>query len=191
MLGKCFAVICIISVIFAIITGNVGNLANAAVSGCADAVKLVFSMLGMMSFWSGILNVLKECGAIEKLSRILSPVLRFAFPKAWKTGVGKSEITAAISANVLGIGNAATPFAISAIEKMQAENPNKDTATSDMITLAVLGTASFNLFPSTILALLQNAGGTRYFGVIVPIWICSGVCSVLAILLSRFAGQKE
>ena len=191
MLGKCFAIICLISVFFGIITGNISNLAGAAIEGTENAVKLIFSLLGMMSFWSGILNILQESGAIDKLSKLLSPILRFAFPNAWKTGIGKNEITAAIAANVLGIGNAATPFAISAIKKMQSDNSDKTTATSDMATLAVLGSSSLNLFPSTILAMLQSAGAAEPFKVIVPIWICSGTCAFAAILMSRLAGIRK
>ncbi len=191
MLGKCFAVICLISVIFAVFTGNLGNLANAAIDGCEEAVKLVFALVGMMSLWSGILSVLSDSGVVDKLGKLLSPVMRLAFPEAWQTGIGRREITASVAANVLGIGNAATPFAISAISEMQAACRDKTVATPDMITLAVLGSSTFNLFPTTIITLLKNAGSTRPYGVIVPIWICSGVCSVFAVTLSRLFGKRR
>lgn len=188
MLGKCFSVICLISVAFGIATGNLSELAPAAVGGTADAVTLIISLLGMMTFWSGILTVLKDSGAIRILSKILSPILKIAFPQAWKTGIAKDEITASVAANVLGIGNASTPLAIAAVKKMHENNPDKLTATNDMKTLAVLGSCSFSLFPSTVISMLVSGGATHPFSVIIPVWICTAVCSVIAVILSRIAG---
>lgn len=191
MLGKCFAVICIISVVFACVTGNASSLAAAAISGTADAVTLVISLTGMMAFWSGILSVLKESGAIKLLSKLLSPILRIAFPNAWKTGIAKDEITASVAACIMGIGNASTPLALSAISKMQEANGDRDTATDDMKTLAVLGSCSFCLFPSTVVTMLVSSGSTHPFAVIVPVWICTSVCSAAAIILCRLAGRRK
>lgn len=188
MIGKCFAVICLISIIFGIATGNLSELASAAVAGTSDAVTLIISLLGMMTFWSGILAVLKDSGAIRILSKLLSPILKLTFPHAWKTGVAKDEITASVAANILGIGNASTPLAIAAVEKMQEDNPDKTAATNDMKTLAVLGSCSFSLFPSTVISMLVSSGASHPFSVIVPVWICTSACSVIAVVLSRISG---
>lgn len=191
MLGKCFSVICLVSVIFAVSSGNITALAPAALEGAADAVRLVISLAGMMTFWSGVLSVLEDCGAIKALSRIISPLMKIAFPNAWKTGVGKNEITASVSANILGLGNAATPLAISAISKMQEENEDKSRATNDMMTLAVLGSCSFSLFPTTIITMLVSGGAAKPFSVIVPVWICSAASAMLGILLCRLSGWRR
>ena len=185
MLGKCFFVICAISVICAAVTGNLSELSNAVIDGASASVDLTLALAGNMCLWCGIMEVLRTTGAIEKFSRLLSPVLRHVFPDAWKTGIAREEITAAISANILGIGNAATPFAIDAMGKMQDRNPDKSIATDDMVTLAVLGTSSVNLLPTTLVALRRSAGSAAPFRIILPIWICSFVCAVFGVILSR------
>ncbi|MBO5374929.1 MAG: hypothetical protein J6A54_05745, partial [Clostridia bacterium] len=103
------------------------------------------------------MSILKEAGIIERLSRILRPILKRIFPKSFKENVATEEITACISANILGISNAATPLAISAIEKM-SKGSNKSSANADMITLAVLGCSSFCLIPTTIIAVRASMG---------------------------------
>lgn len=189
MLGKCFFVICMISLVCAAITGNLTGLSNAVIDGAAASVELTLSLAGNMCLWCGVMEVLRAAGAINKLSRILSPVLRMVFPNAWKNDCGKAEITAALSANMLGIGNAATPFAIEAMGKMQERNPHPDFATDDMVTLAILGASSVNLLPTTLVALRRSAGSVAPFRIILPVWICSAACAVFGVMLSRIAAK--
>lgn len=184
MLGKCFAFIVSLSFVFAFATGNVDALSGAILDGASKAVSLSISLLGIMCLWGGIMSLLSASGIINRLSRLLRPVLVHVFPHAFMTGVGADEIVACVSANVFGLGNAATPLAITAMKRMQEEN-GTDTATDDMVTLAVLGTAPFNIFPSTIVALRRAAGAADPYSVIVPIWITSAAGCVFAILLSR------
>ena len=185
MLGKCFFVLCAAAVICSLFTGNITQLSNAVIDGAAASVDLTITLAGNMCLWCGIMEVLRKAGAIEKLSKILSPILKRVFPNAWKNGCAKEEITAAISANMLGIGNAATPFALEAMNKLQEQNPNKSTATPDMITLAVLGTSSVNLLPTTLIALRRSAGSAFPFSIIIPIWLCSAMCAIFGVILSR------
>lgn len=185
MMEKCFFVLVSISIIFAISTGNLQDVSNAVVDGATKAISLVLSLAGAMCLWSGIMEVLREAGAVQKLSRILSPILRRVFPKTWESGQGSEEICAALSANILGIGNAATPLALSAMEKMQAANPNKERATDDMVTFAVLGASSLDLLPTTLIALRRTAGSAAPYKIILPVWICSLVCAVAGVLLSK------
>lgn len=188
MLGKCFAVICIISIIFAIFTGNISVISESVITGASKSVNLVFSLIGIMALWNGILNVLKEAGFIEKLSRLLRPILKLIFPKSFKENIATEEITACVSANVLGISNAATPLAIKAIEKMN-EKEKSSVANADMITLAILGCCSFNLVPTTIIAIRTALGATITYELIVPVWICSGICCIIGIFLARIFGK--
>ncbi|MGI6195409.1 MAG: hypothetical protein GX164_06840 [Clostridiales bacterium] len=178
-------------------TKNISNLSNAVVDGASRAVELSLSLLGVMCLWSGLMELLRSAGVVRKIAQILRPILRLAFPRAFKTGIGAEEITMNISANMLGIGNAATPFAIAAMKAMregQIKNGNKestegvdlDVATDDMITLAVLNASSLDLLPTTIIALRRAAGSADPYSIIVPVWICSAAGSVLAVLLCRF-----
>lgn len=184
MLGKCFLVIVALSLVFSLITGNVTALAGAAIDGAARAVEIVLSLVGMMCLWCGIMNVFKESGLIEKLSRLLAPLFRLVFPNAYKNGVAREEITFAVSANLLGIGNAATPFALSAMKKMD-EASGSPYATDDMVMLTCLACSPFNIMPTTLIALLRAAGSAAAYRIIVPVWICSGVCALLTVVFCR------
>lgn len=185
MLGKIFGILCLISFLFAVLWGNPALLSEAVLDGTAKAVQVLISLGGMMCFWCGVMEVLKEAGLIKKLSRLLSPFLRLFFPEAWSRKEGIEEISANVSANLLGIGNAATPYALAAMEKLQRHNPSKDRASGEQITLAVLNTASFSLVPATLLALRRAAGSQSVGCVILPIWITSFFCTLLSLLLTR------
>ena len=184
MLGRVFGCMCLISFVFAMYTGNSEGLLIAVLDGASGAVTLTISLCGMMALWCGIMKVFEGAGLIERLSRLLSPLLRRCFSAAYRSGEGIGEISANISANLLGIGNAATPLALAAMKKLQAINPDKSTASADMITLAVMNTASLNIIPSTIIALRRAAGSAEPHAVIAPIWIVSAACATLALLLT-------
>lgn len=194
MLGICFFVLTAISVLTAVFTGRLPELSNAIVDGAGQAVTLTLSLLGMMTLWCGVMRVLTEAGVIRYLSRFLSPILRPVFPRAFRTGCAREEITAAVSANILGIGNAATPLALAAMAKLQAENPTPDTASDDMVTLSVLATVSPSLLPTTVIALRRAAGAARPYEILLPVWITSLSCAAAAVLLCRlcaFAGRRR
>ena len=188
MIGKCFGALCIISVIFAIFTGNLQGLNDGILEGAGKSVTTVISLIGIMTFWNGVMEVLKDAGVINKLSRLLKPILKFVFPRSFKENKGAEEITACISANILGLSNASTPLALNAIEKLN-ENRDSDKATNDMITLAVLGCACFSLIPTTVIAIRMAQGASITYEIIIPVWICSGVCMLLGIILSRIIGK--
>lgn len=185
MLAKVFSLICIASVIFGIAVGNVDSLSEAVIEGAGGAVELALSLCGMMCLWNGIMNVLQKAGAVSKISAALSPLLKCFFPDTYKSGEGNEEICANISANMLGIGNAATPLALAALEKMQRHNQNKSVATDDMITLAVLNTAPLNLIPTTLVTLRASAGASEPFAIVVPVILCSAATSAFALILTR------
>ena len=184
MLGKIFGILSLIALCFGVFGGNAEALGNSVADGAAKALDVTLSLCGMMCLWCGMMRVLSEAGLIRKLSRLLSPILRVCFPKAYKTGEGIEEISANISANLLGIGNAATPFAIRAMEQMQKHNPSPQKADDEQITLAVLNTASVTLVPANLLALRRAAGSERPFAIMIPVWITSLLCAAIAILLT-------
>ena len=193
MLGKIFGILCMIALIFGICTGRIAEVANAIPDGAAKALEVTLSLCGMMCLWCGVMEVLREAGWIRRLSRLLSPLLRLFFPNAYQTGEGAEEISACISANLLGIGNAATPLALSAMKKLQAHNPTPDVASGEEITLAVLNTASVTLIPANLLALRRAAGSDDPFAVMIPVWITSFFSALLALLLTAIPrlGDKK
>ena len=184
MLGKIFGILTILAFLFGLGSGNAVALGNALLDGAESAVSVTLSLCGMMCLWGGMMRVLSEAGAVQKLSRLLTPFLRFFFPNAYQTGEGLEEISANISANLLGIGNAATPLAIRAMEEMQKHNPTPETASAEQITLSVLNTASLTLLPANLLALRRAAGSQNPYSVLLPVWITSFLCSSMALFLT-------
>ena len=137
------------------------------------------------------MQVLLDAGIVKKISRILAPFLRHVFPKAYCTGEGYEEICATLSANFLGVGNAATPFALRAMKKMQKHNLTPEEADNEQITLAVLSTASLTLVPANLLALRRASGSANPFCIMLPVWITSVFCMAFSLLLTSFLRIRE
>ncbi len=191
MLGKIFGVLCTLSLIFGALCGCLPEVASAIPDGAGKAVDVTLTLLGMMCLWNGVMQVLSDAGFIKKISRIFAPFLRYVFPKAYRTGEGYEEICATLSANFLGVGNAATPFALCAMKKMQLHNPTPNAADNEQITLAVLSTASLTLVPANLLALRRAAGSVDPFAVMIPVWITSVLCVAFSLLLTSFLRLRK
>ncbi|MBR6708446.1 MAG: spore maturation protein A [Clostridia bacterium] len=190
-MGKVFGSLCLAAVSYGVICGRGEAMGNAVLDGAGAAVELTLSLCGMMCLWCGIMRVLQEAGAISHLSRFCRPLLGLFFPHAVRTGVALEEISLNISANLLGLGNAATPLALRAMQVMQADNPTPDVATDDMVTLTVLNTASVSLLPTTVLALRRAAGSASPYAILVPVWICSAVSALFGLLLCCGCSAKR
>ncbi len=190
MLGKIFGTLCALALLFGALCGQLHEVASAIPDGAAKAVDVTLSLRGMMCLWSGVMQVLLDAGIVNKISRIFAPFLRHVFPKAYETGEGYEEICATLSANFLGVGNAATPFALCAMKKMQAHNPTPDIADGEQITLAVLSTASLTLVPANLLALRRAAGSLDPFSIMFPVWITSLSCVAFSLLLTSFLRRR-
>ena len=191
MLGKIFGVFCTLSLLFGALCGKLTAVAAAIPDGASKAVEVTLTLLGMMCLWSGVLQVLSDAGVIQKIARTFAPFLRHVFPKAYKTSEGYEEICATLSANFLGVGNAATPFALCAMKKMQGHNPHPESADNEQVTLAVLSTASLTLVPANLLALRRAAGSQNPFSIMIPVWITSLFCVSFSLLLTSFLRIRE
>ena len=129
------------------------------------------------------MNVLHDAGATRCLSRLLSPVLSKLFPNAFSSGDAKEEISSAVCANFLGIGNAATPLALSAMKKMSGSLTD-DRASDDMIMLTLTSVSPFSVLPASVIALRSGAGCTDPFAIIIPVWICSAATFLFTVILA-------
>lgn len=168
--------IIIISFVFAILNGNLSQTLTAGLSGATSAIEVLLSFAGIMCFWSGILKIAQEGGATRFCERILSPIIRRLFPKV----KNRKNITMNIIANLLGMGNAATPAGVSAMCELDRENGEKPHPGHEMCRFAVMNTASLQLFPTTIIGILAACGSENPYTIVPYIWICS--------LISLFAG---
>ena len=188
MLGKCFSLLVILSFFFGVLKGDMRQLSDSILLGASKSVTVVISIIGFMALWNGVMEVLKDCGLISKISKLLRPILKHIFPHAFKTNEGCDEITACVSANLLGLSNATTPLALSAIEKMNKGRKSKY-ATNDMIILCILGCACFNLVPTTVISMRISQGASITYEIIAPVWICSFLCMALGIILCKIIGK--
>lgn len=179
MLGKVFSLICIISFAYSLIAGTTADMASALLDGTGRAVEVTLSLIGVMSLWNGVMETLREAGAIGLLTRLAKPLLSRLFPTASRTGKGIDAAAACIAANLLGIGNAATPLGIAAVREMQDGDAE---ARDDTILLTVLNTASFSAVPTTVLALRSAAGASLMFELLPVVWMTGGIGVVTAII---------
>lgn len=158
MLNKIWPAFLIISFIYAILNGNIEEFNNSIFTSCAQTVDLILKLFGTMCLWNGLMKIVQETSLMKKLTKIISPLMKILFPKMKKEDKEYKEITINIIANLLGIGNAATPLGLKAMQTMQEKNPQKDRITDSMAMFIVLNTASIQLIPSTVIAVRASLG---------------------------------
>ncbi len=176
----------VISVIFGIYNGTMDEVSAAALNGANDAITLCISLLGVICLWSGVLEVMDQSGLSKKLAAVFRPFLKKLFPDAAKDPVTLSAISANISANLLGIGNAATPLGIQAAKRM-AKGCN-GIASDSLCRFIVLNTASIQLIPATVAGVRAACGAAQPFDILPAVWF-SSVLSVFAGLFSAYIFQ--
>lgn len=173
----------VLSLLFGIATGRLDAVSSAALKGAGSAITLCLSMAGVMCLWSGIMEVMRQSGLSEHLARAFRPLLRRLFPKACQDSETLAAISANVSANLLGLGNAATPLGIRAACRM-AKNC-RGTASNELCLLVVLNTASIQLIPTTIATVRSAAGARSPFDILPAVWF-SSVLSVTVGLLTAW-----
>lgn len=169
----------------ALFTGQTALLASSAMEGAQSAVTVCISIAGALCLWSGVGALLRRTGAGSLLSHLLRPVLSRLFPQSFRDTQAANSISANVTANVLGLGNAATPMGIAAVRRMKELGGSAD-ATDEMCRFIVLNTASVQLLPTTAAALRAAAGATAPFDILPAVWLTS-LCSVSAGLLAAKA----
>lgn len=190
MLNKIWPAFLIISFIYAILNGNIEEFNNSIFTSCAQTVDLILKLFGTMCLWNGLMKIVQETSLMKKLTKIISPLMKILFPKMKKEDKEYKEITINIIANLLGIGNAATPLGLKAMQTMQEKNPQKDRITDSMAMFIVLNTASIQLIPSTVIAVRASLGSVNPNQIIVPVWIATIAADVAGIIASKMLMKK-
>ena len=160
-----------VSILCGLLTGRGPEVAAAAMEGAQAAVELCISMLGILCLWMGVMEVMRRCGLAEKLSRLLRPLLRLLYPEFREDQAVMDAVSANFSANLLGLGNAATPLGIDAVRRMSRRSPG--VASDDMCTLVVCNTASIQLLPTTVASVRAAAGSAATFDILPAVWLAS------------------
>lgn len=181
-------------IIVAAFTGRTGEVGTAAIDSSKEAVTLCIAMLGVMSMWTGIMNIGKKAGLIDAMTRALRPALRFLFPDIPADHIANEYIAANIIANVLGLGWAATPYGLKAMEQMKELNHGRSVASADMCTFLIINISSLQLIPVNIIAYRSQYGSvspTSIIGMGMVATLISTAAGVLFSVAARKFGQRR
>lgn len=191
LLNNIWPIFIIISIIYAIIAGNLENLNLAITSSSESAVYLTLTLIGTTCLWSGLIEIASNTNIIKYLKRFLRPVITRLFPNL--NSLVYDKVTMNIISNILGLGNAATPLGLQAMEEMQKENLNKEYLSDNMMILIVLNTSSLQIIPTTIIAIRTSLGSNNPTRIIFPVWfstICAGIVGIIVTKLIIFLTKK-
>lgn len=185
MLNKLWPIFILISIGYGIITGKTADINNAIFESTESAVELSLTLLGTMCLWSGIMEIASKTKLIEKINKALSGFMRILFPDIKKEDKEYKEITMNITANILGLGNAATPLGLKAMKTMQENNKDKERLTDSMAMFIILNTASLQIIPTTVIAIRSSLESSDPTKIILPVWISTVLAAVAGIIASK------
>lgn len=185
MLNIIWPAFIIIAVIYAFFTGNIENVSNGIFESAESAVQLTITFFGTICLWNGIMEIAKRTSLMQKLTTVLSPLIRFLFPELKKGSIAYQEISMNVVANLLGLGNAATPLGLKAMKTMQKENPHKDTLTNSMAMFIVINTASIQLIPTNVIAIRSSLGSSSPSGIILQVWVATIIAAIVGITATK------
>lgn len=191
MVNIIWATLIFIAIIYSFFTGNIETINNGILTHATSGVNLILEMMPLIILWTGIMKIAENSGLLQIFSRILNPILSKLFPSLHKDDKALGYIASNIGANMLGLGSAATPFGLKAMEELQKQNPKKDTATEAMITFLVLNTGGVTLIPTTVIALRMMHGSNNPTEIIITSIIATAISSISGLLLDYFIRRKN
>lgn len=178
-----------VSILFAIFTGNLEPFTKSIFEGAKSAVEVSLFLLGIVSVWMGITRILEDSGLIYRIAHLFKPLISRLFRNIPGDHPSISAITLNVLANLFGLGNAATPLGIKAMQELDTLNEEKETITFEMMTFIVINTASIQLIPFSVIGILASYNSSNPGGVVLPVLI-STVISAMAALLILFGFRK-
>lgn len=185
----------IFSLISAVIFGNTDALSDAVINSGTNAVTLCFKLLGMLCLWGGLMNIAEKSGLTRLISKVLSPVLCRLMPSLKRNSAALSAVSMNVTANLFGLGNAATPLGLEAMRRMHKDNLIPGTATNDMVTFVILNSASLHIIPTTVAMLRGQYGAQQPMDIMFASWItsfcalCVGI--ILSLVLQRYTSKSK
>lgn len=185
MLNILWPIFIIISYIYAILNGNLENVNNSIFESTENAVNLTITLFGTMCLWNGLMEIASNTNLINRLTKFLRPCINFLFKETKKDKKIREEISMNIVANMLGLGNAATPLGLKAMKSMQEKNNNKDKLTDDMATFIILNTASIQIIPTTVIAIRLSLGSLQPTKIIFAVWFSTICAAIVGIIVTK------
>ncbi len=185
MLNVIWPIFIIISYMYAIINGNVEKINNAVFEYTEMAVNLTITLLGTMCLWNGLVEIASNTKLISIINKILNPIVNFLFTNSKNNKKIHKEISMNLIANLLGLGNAATPLGLKAMKSMQEQNENKERLTDDMATLIILNTASIQIIPTTVIGIRMSLGSLQPTKIIFAVWFSTICAAIVGIVVTK------
>lgn len=172
-------------VLVGILTGNGETISKAIINSSGNTVTFVIELTGIMCFWCGVMKVAENSGLTEKISKLLKPILKLIFKEAAKDEKTLGAIVMNLTANMMGLSNAATPFGIKAMEEMDKLNKDKDIASNDMALFLVLNATCIQLIPSTIISIRAACNSANPGIIILPTLVSTGTAAIVGVLCCK------
>ncbi len=191
MINKLWGFFIIVGILFTLLMGNIESLNDTILTSATSGVNMVLDLLPIIVLWSGIMKIAEESGLLKRVGNFVKPVLSKLFPSLKKDSKALGYITSNIVANAMGLGSAATPFGLKAMEEMQKENENKDEATDAMITFLVLNTSGVTIVPTTVIALRLMHHSNNPEEIIITAILATLVSSIAGLTLDYFRRRKR
>lgn len=188
MMNYIFALAVIFSFVTAVFTGNASSLSEGILEGAQNAVSIGIKLLGAMALWNGITEIMTESGLHKKIEKLLTPVIKLLFPTYQGTAAGEA-ICSNITANLLGLGNAATPLGIEAMRRIKAQS-GSPFADNETVRFVVINSASLTLIPTTIAALRRLSGSTAPFSILIPVWFTGILSLAVGLIFEKILSKR-
>lgn len=185
MLNKIWCFFILISIIFGIASGNIEAVNNSVFSSIENTMTLVIQMIGGMCFWNGIMNIAMATSLQERLKKLIKPMNSIIFPKLNKNGSAYENISMNMATNMLGLGNAATPLGLKAIEELEKENSSPDKLSDEEIMFIAINTASLQVIPTSIITIRSSLGSQVPGDIILGVWFSTIVSFVAIIIITK------
>ena len=193
MINKIWCFFILIAIIFGFMNGTYEDVNNSIFSSITSTLELIITLFGSMCFWCGIMNIVKNTSLIEKIKNILNPLIKFLFPNLSKESESYKNISINMASNLIGLGNAATPCGLKAMEELQKENNNKNKLSNNMLLFMLINTASIQLIPTTIISIRMSLGSQNSSGIITGVWFASIISFLFIVFITKiyFKIRKE
>lgn len=185
MINYIWFIMIFLGILAGVLTGNGQGISNVIISSIDSTVTFIIGLVGLMCFWCGVMKVAEKSGFTEKLAKIMKPLLRLIFKEAAKDEKALGAIVMNITANMMGLGNAATPFGIKAMEEMDRLNNEKGKASNDMALFLVLNAACIQLVPSTVISIRAAAGSANPGVIIFPAIISTSIAAIVGVICCK------
>lgn len=181
----------IIGSIFCIVNGKLDLLNTEILGSAKSSLDMILKIFPVMALWLGIMKIACESGLLNKITKIVTPLFSKMFPEIPKNHEAIGYITSNMIANIFGLGNAATPFGLKAMQSLQEINPKKDTASRSMITFLVLNTSGLTIIPTTVISLRMMYGSSNPTGIVFPCIIATFLSTIAGLIMDYILAERS